>query len=213
MHYAIDGLMLQGDRLKLKLARFVNHVDDYIGMEQAAADTPECEPSKTFYGCYQRQNANQARIKGYELEASYDLEAWYAGLGLSLTNSYTKGVEDEKDWLVPSSQATVRVGYRLLDNRLTLGGKIQYNWISDNVKADAKDKKPLYKELGMKWDDSNGEDYGLVNLSAVYQATDTVRLDLAVNNLFDTNYLYRGIGYGSGASRSLVIGMNVRFGG
>ena len=69
---------------------------------------------------------------------------------------------------IPSSQATGQLGFRFMEDRLIVGGEVQYN--------------------GAPAGNAIAEDYTLVNLFASYQATDDFKINFRADNLFDVNY-------------------------
>jgi len=126
-----------------------------------------------FYvpACFQYQNFANAKIRGFEFESVYDAGWGFAGLSASLIEGYTVSFAGVRADLatIPSSQVTAQLGFRFLDNRLTVGGEVQYNG------------KPKGNPIA--------EDFTLVNTFASYQASDNLKLDFRVDNLFDVNYV------------------------
>ncbi|MER9694947.1 TonB-dependent receptor [Mesorhizobium sp. M0179] len=112
----------------------------------------------------------QAKINGFELESVYDAAWGYAGLSASITNGHTISDEGERADLatIPSSQVTGQLGFRFLQDKLTVGGEVQYNG------------KPKGNPVA--------KDYTLVNAFASYQATDNLKVDFRADNLFDVKY-------------------------
>ena len=111
------------------------------------------------------------------------------------TISY-EGVEEDLA-TIPSSQVTGQLGFRFLEDKLTVGGEVQYN--------------------GAPAGNPIAEDYTLVNAFASYQATENFRLDFRADNIFDVNYVNPLNGttveplYEPGVS--LKLAATVRFGG
>lgn len=166
VNYRHDGVFAADDSLRLKAAYFNNDVEDYISF--VAVNTgPMCGPP---WGCYQNQNFARAKIDGFEFESVYAAAWGYAGLSAAVTNGHTIDKTGVREDLlsVPSSQITAQLGLRFLEDRLTVGGEIQYNG------------KPKGNALA--------EDYTLVNAFASYKANDNVKFDFRVDNLFDTKY-------------------------
>ena len=69
---------------------------------------------------------------------------------------------------IPSSQVTGQLGFRFLDDKLIVGGEVQYN--------------------GAPKGNAIAEDYTLVNVFASYQATEDLKFNFRVDNLFDVAY-------------------------
>jgi hemoglobin/transferrin/lactoferrin receptor protein len=166
VNYQHDGVFAADDSLRLKAAYFNNDVQDYISFVPVSTGAM-CGPP---WGCYQNQNFASARINGFEFESIYDAAWGYAGLSAAITRGYTidnAGVREDL-LSVPSSQITAQLGLRFLEDRLTVGGEVQYNG------------KPKGNDLA--------DDYTLVNAFATYQANDNFKLDFRVDNLFDARY-------------------------
>ena len=121
--------------------------------------------------CFQYQNYANAKIKGFELEGVYDAAWGFAGLSVSIINGHTVSYDGEREDLrtIPSSQVTGQLGFRFLEDKLTVGGEVQYN--------------------GAPKGNDTAEDYTLVNLFASYQATEDFRIDFRADNIFDEQYV------------------------
>ncbi|RVA41534.1 TonB-dependent hemoglobin/transferrin/lactoferrin family receptor [Mesorhizobium sp. M7A.F.Ca.US.001.01.1.1] len=172
VNYKQNDILEAGDALRIKAAYFNNDVEDYIdGVTLSAFDpTSGCPFGPGIPICFQYQNFAKAKIDGFELEGVYDAGWGYAGLSASITNGHTisyKGVEADLA-TIPSSQVTAQLGLRFLEDKLTVGGEVQYNG------------KPKGNPIA--------EDYTLVNAFASYQATDNLKIDFRADNLFDVKY-------------------------
>lgn len=172
INYKRDGVFYPDDGLRLKAAYFRNDIDDYIGSATLSSFDPTSgcpfNPSATIPICVQYQNFPQAKIDGFELEALYDAGRFFGGLSASIINDYHVVGISEDELSIPASQVTGRLGFRFLEDRLTIGGEVQYN----DVPSSARFPK----------------DFTLVNLFASYQANEHTQFDLRVENLFDVKY-------------------------
>jgi len=172
VNYKQDDVIEGGDALRLKAAYFNNNVDDYIdGVTLSPFDpTSGCPFGPGIPICFQYQNFAKAKINGFELESVYDAGWGYAGLSASIVNGHTISYEGERADLatIPSSQVTAQLGLRFLEDKLTIGGEVQYN--------------------GKPKGNAVAKDYTLVNAFASYQATDNLKLDFRADNLFDVKY-------------------------
>ena len=106
-----------------------------------------------------------------ELESTYDAAWGFAGLSVSVINGHTIDFEGEEEDLltIPSSQVTAQIGFRFIEDRLTIGGEVQYNG--------APEGNPI------------ADDYTLVNAFASYQPNEDFRLDFRADNIFDVEYV------------------------
>ncbi|MER9231172.1 TonB-dependent hemoglobin/transferrin/lactoferrin family receptor [Mesorhizobium sp. M0622] len=172
VNYSTNGVIQADDALRLKAAYFNNNVDDYIdGVTLSPFDpTSGCPFGPGIPICFQYQNFAKAKIHGFEMEGVYDAAWGFAGLSASFTDGHTISYEGERADLVtvPSSQITGQLGFRFLEDRLTVGGEVQYNG------------KPQGNPVA--------KDYTLVNAFASYQATDNFKVDFRADNLFDVKY-------------------------
>ncbi|RWN11314.1 MAG: TonB-dependent hemoglobin/transferrin/lactoferrin family receptor [Mesorhizobium sp.] len=172
VNYKQDDILEAGDALRIKAAYFNNDVEDYIdGVTLSRFDpTAGCPSGPGIPICFQYQNFAKAKIDGFELEGVYDAGWGYAGLSASITNGHTISYKDVRADLltIPSSQVTAQLGLRFLEDKLTVGGEVQYNG------------KPKGNPIA--------EDYTLVNAFASYQATDNLKIDFRADNLFDVKY-------------------------
>lgn len=172
VNYKQNDIFEPGDALRLKAAYFNNDVDDYIDGVTLSPFAPGsgCPFGPGIPICFQYQNFAKAKINGFELEGVYDAAWGYAGLSASITDGHTvsyKGVEADLA-TIPSSQVTAQLGLRFLEDKLTVGGEVQYN--------------------GKPKGNAVAADYTLVNAFASYQATDDLKVDFRADNLFDVNY-------------------------
>lgn len=172
VNYSTNGVIEAEDALRLKAAYFNNNVDDYIdGVTLSPFDpTSGCPFGPGIPICFQYQNFAKAKIHGFEMEGVYDAAWGFAGLSASITDGHTISYEGERADLVtvPSPQITGQLGLRFLEDRLTIGGEVQYNG------------KPQGNPVA--------RDYTLVNAFASYQATDNFKVDFRADNLFDVKY-------------------------
>lgn len=182
VNYKQDDLLEAGDALRVKAAYFNNDVADYIqGVSFPASFTNPASACPVDWAqlmtnpnyipiCFQYQNFAKAKINGFELEGVYDAGWGYAGLSASITNGHTVSYAGVRGELltIPSSQVTAQLGLRFLEDKLTIGGEVQYNG------------KPKGNPIA--------EDYTLVNAFATYQATDNLKIDFRADNLFDVKY-------------------------
>jgi hemoglobin/transferrin/lactoferrin receptor protein len=177
VNYSRDGIIQADDRLRLKAAYFDNDIDDYIGGAEISAFPPNPECSFTPIPgvpvipiCFQYQNFSNAKIRGFELESIYDAAWGFAGLSVSIIDGHTVSYEGVREDLttIPSSQVTGQLGFRFLDDKLVVGGEVQYNGA------------PKGNEIA--------RDYTLVNVFATYQATEDLKFNARVDNLFDVAY-------------------------
>ncbi|TIM07406.1 MAG: TonB-dependent hemoglobin/transferrin/lactoferrin family receptor [Mesorhizobium sp.] len=172
VNYKRDDILEAGDAFRFKAAYFNNDVEDYIADVTLSAFDPTsgCPFGPGIPICVQYQNFAKAKINGFEMEAVYDAGWGYAGLSASIIDGHTISYDGERAELltIPSSQVAAQLGLRFLEDKLTVGGEVQYNG------------KPKGNPIA--------DDYTLVNVFASYQASDNFKIDFRVDNLFDVKY-------------------------
>ncbi|MBB6410737.1 hemoglobin/transferrin/lactoferrin receptor protein [Mesorhizobium sangaii] len=172
VNYKQNDILEAGDAVRIKAAYFNNNVDDYIdGVTLSPFDpTSGCPFGPGIPICFQYQNFAKAKINGFEMEGVYDASWGYAGLSASIINGHTISYEGDQADLatIPSSQVTAQLGLRFLEDKLTVGGEVQYN--------------------GKPKGNAVAKNYTLVNAFASYQATDNLKVDFRADNLFDVKY-------------------------
>lgn len=163
VNFRRDDLFTAGDALRLKAGWFHNSVDDFIdgriGFVPGTGLT------------YQYQNVSSATLQGVELEASYDMGRAFAGL----TYAHTDGEDDDTGEAlgsVPADKVVGTLGFRFLDDALTVGG--QWEWVAGQKDVPS--------------GTSPSKAYNLVNLFASYELTENLSLGLDVKNVFDVQY-------------------------
>ncbi len=110
---------------------FRNDLTDYIGLSDSPSNTDACDfPEGSIYQfagdlCFQYQNIPNARIKGVELEASYDAGDWFTMVSGSRTDG--KDLDTGEDLIdVLKGRIWATVGARFFDRRLTIAPNWQW---------------------------------------------------------------------------------------
>lgn len=177
-----SDLATASDAWGAKISVFENNVEDYIDQVFVLFPIP---------GGYQYQNIAEARIRGVELETSYDAGVLFA----SLTAQYLDGVNLETGGglaKVPPWRVVATAGVRLFDETLTLGTRLT-----------VVGEKTGGESLGFV-----GEPYELVDMFAQYRFSESFQANLALNNIFDrdyTQYLNADPSPGFNAKASLAV--------
>lgn len=199
INYARDGLVTPTDALRVKAAVFRNTVDDYI--DQVTITPPDpCALGSPMFFCVQYQNIAEAEIQGFEFESVYDTGWMFAGLSAHVIEGENVETGDRLA-SIPAYQVTGRLGFRFLDQRLTVGGEVQEVIAPDKL-------PPGFPPPGLSA--SLYDDYTLVNLFAAYEVNDNLRLDARINNLFDEahgnllNAVYGASAYEEGFNAKLA---------
>ncbi len=156
-----NDVVAGGDSLQAKFGIFRNNVDDYIDQVFVPFPIP---------GGYQYQNIARARIEGVEAELAYDSGRVFAGLSGAVLDGVDRDTGEQLT-SVPPWRATGTLGFRMFDERLTVGSRVTLVGKKDAAAT------------GFV-----GESYELVDIFARWQVNDRVNADLALNNIFDRQY-------------------------
>lgn len=188
-------LFAAGDRLSGRIATFRMDVEDYIISEFSPAA-----------GGMQFVNAEgTSKTRGAELELNYDIGRYSLGLGYTYTNSdlpsQMPGLGASQ--YLPDDIVTLSAAARFLDDTLTVGGT--FNHVSSGKLAG-------YSDDFTGGEASHGGDsYNLVDVFAVWKASDKLDLNLRVTNLFDEQYTPFLSTSGDGQGRAIYAGGQLRF--
>lgn len=114
----------------MKAAWFHNEVADYIEQEgYFAGDIPECaSPAGGFtpyFDGIRDETIAKARLRGFDFEGIYETCRAFVGLRGHIIrgDNLEDGVPRRT---VPADQVTVLLGFRLPDEKLTLGGETRF---------------------------------------------------------------------------------------
>ncbi len=184
VNFKRDNVLAPGDGVRMKAAWFHNDVDDYIGLTYLSPFDPTsgCPFVPVPWAipiCAQYQNFDQVRIEGFELEALYDTGWMFSSLqGSAITGQDLSTFPSSPLLSIPPDQITGRLGFRFLDEKLTVGGELQMVMA---YRTGTYSTDPALQA-------SIIDGYELVNLFASYEANDNLRFDVRLENVFDVAY-------------------------
>ncbi|MCA1908496.1 MAG: TonB-dependent hemoglobin/transferrin/lactoferrin family receptor [Magnetospirillum sp.] len=171
------------DKLTSKLATYQNNVSDYI--EQTIGTTTTTT-----------RNIDKARIRGIEAELAYDSLSWFGSVGGALIRG--KNVTDHTSLnSIPADQVSFTIGHRFTEMGVETG------WRTALVAAQ--------NRVNSSGTASSG--YALHDIFASWtppQLNDDLRLDFAVDNLFDKYYRPHDSAIWE-AGRTVKAGLSVKF--
>jgi len=154
------------------------------------------------YSLAQYQNVQEARLRGFEFEGTYDAGPWFLRLAGQTTKGEITAGPDSGQPLstIPPDQITTTFGFRMLDNKLTLAA----SWTAVAAVTEA----DLPTNAVFEPTDS----FNLVSLYAGYQPNPNTLWRLSVENLLDEQYTqYEN--FLPSAGLTVKAGLTVRFGG
>lgn len=190
-----DNLTGNHDRLRVHVAYYQNHIDDYLTRSQVKYDK-EIAFQQGGLGMI---NLDYAKMRGLELSADYArgnlsgklswnhaLTSQYCARPGSLyrqpegcseggyVNSYAL------QHVPPKNTVSMQLGYKMLDGKLDLGTQVNYY-----SKRFVESKADTTSEVQPgRWDA-----YTLVNVSARYKIDASKQIDFAIDNLTDRYYM------------------------
>lgn len=188
-----ENLLEAGDQLRTKINIFHTDVKDYINTVKIAKYTTS-------------ENVGTARLRGVELEGTYDTWWGYVNLAASYTDAEMKdGIyKGESLSNTPLHNFSAALGLKALDDRLVYG--IEYQSIGKVTRA-ISNGVTVYPRTD------------LVNVFANWQVTDNVKLDFGVDNVFNKAYTDAQTGWATGSDieqgkgRTFKVAITGRFGG
>ncbi|MFT4090094.1 MAG: TonB-dependent receptor [Asticcacaulis sp.] len=204
INFLRDDVFKSNDKLRLHLAYFDNHIDNYITRSNVGM---ELIPGRVIY-VMGMLNLDYAEMRGLELSGEYDAGHVFGKLSW---NHYTKtmfcGPDDGTlsptepvctegglrnsytlHQVPPKDSATLELGGRFFDTRLTLGGRATYIGERPVVGISDEDATDWDRVTGAirpaKWNP-----YTLLDLYASYKLNDRTRLDASIDNVTDLYYM------------------------
>lgn len=174
------GLNYQGSGLSWEVTAFYNEVTNMLGARRTG------EVTDTGFDIFERTNIDKGRTAGIEGGLSYALSD-----DLTMTNSFTWLAlsEFEYDFLdepypmatTPEWNVTAGLSWQATD-RLILNGSATYvgrqaGYVTED---DLSEEEANAVPAGQ-----NSDPYTLVDIGASFEATDTIRVNFGIDNLFD----------------------------
>lgn len=218
-----DDVLSRGDKLRVKAAWFNNKVNDYVTL--ARIMSPIDTAGGGLLGPYAYVNLQDPfRSKGLELQGDYDNGRIFGSLNYThmLVNTGKGGYDsfplgsltgypnnnlgeagDANIWYVlpPRKTASLSAGVRLLDKKLTLGGRMRFQSPSTN--------SSVWTAQGERY---NQKSWRLFDLWASYEISSNAILRVAINNLRDLNYSeMQGGSYFIGPGRTATATLSITF--
>jgi hemoglobin/transferrin/lactoferrin receptor protein len=184
-----NEVLVPGDVFRAKLNVFQNEIDDFINIQAvgptyfvpAIAGIPAsiCARIPGRFPCvipvqsFQYLNIARAELSGVELEGAYD---WGRGF-VSLAATHTEGRDKatrQSLITVPPDRISATLGLRFLDDRLTVGSRLNL--------VDARTDLPTGATI------LTTKAYALVDFFASYRVNDRIKADFILQNAFDKHY-------------------------
>ncbi|WP_444930626.1 TonB-dependent receptor domain-containing protein [Microbulbifer sp. SSSA002] len=194
INYLNGQLFEANHQLRVKVAYFENHVDDYLTRTQTNAWETELD---TLFDFFRMRNIESLDLEGVELNLGYDAHWWlvelsgtkYSHIEACNIGSYVRyycanwGIEDSyiNNMVPPNWHASAHLGLRLLQEKLELGLRGTFtgerNPVSDHS-ASAGFTEPVLWQSYQLWD-----------VYTSYQFNDSFSVDFTVDNITDQYYI------------------------
>lgn len=208
-----DDLFVAGDKLRAKLNYYQNDVENYIELVEFGDSTGTIcpipgRPNTCFPynwgvpGYAQYQNVQEARLKGFEFEATYDARKWFLGLAGQISEGeVTSGIYAGQPLSsIQPDQVTATLGFRFLEEKLT----VAVRWTA--VAAVTASDLPASSVF------EPTDSFNLVSVYAGYQPSENILWRLSVENLLNEQYTqYEN--FLPSAGLTVKGALTVRFGG
>lgn len=202
------GLIQHGDTLNAKLTFFRNRVERTLeSLSARAASGALCTPLNPAGGnnvCTHVTQDGKERLEGLEFELGYQSERWFSNV--SMTAMRGKQVCDgERDlYDIPGNTVVFTLGRNDVEHRLEYGYRIR----AVGERRVITGGQPVSScNIGLTIGTQAG--YVTHNLFAAYQMTDSLNLNLTVDNFTNTRYFLNN-GFGGSIGQEAP-GYNIRF--
>ena len=174
-----NGLFTRGDVFRLKAAYYRMNVEDFIQGYQFFT-FPGPVVNSSF-----RNVPGTSHVQGIEVEGLYDAGSVFAGLSYTFTDSAlpTQLSGTGAPTSLPEHIVVVTAGVRLLDQKLTIGGRV-----SHYSEFDVGAENAGSFNQGFTYATRTLPGYTLVDLFTSYKLTSNVELGVLATNLFDVAY-------------------------
>ncbi|VCU68457.1 Heme/hemopexin utilization protein C precursor [Pigmentiphaga humi] len=223
VNYLKDGLWKSHDKFRLKLAYFRNTVRDYL--TRTIPNTWEDTSTGVNSGFFRMRNIDKATFNGVELSGSYDVGYLFTQFGATrytkietcLTGSYRRepctdyGIAASyiNNMIPPNWHASLLVGARLFDRKLTLG--LRGTFMGQRNRVPEYDNQTATGGIAfaspIEW-----HAYRIYDLFASYKVSDRLSIDFNIDNLTDRYYLDAlSLGMVPAPGRTARLGVTLQF--
>ncbi|ARO15938.1 TonB-dependent receptor (plasmid) [Ketogulonicigenium robustum] len=190
--YSVFG---DSDRMRLHFAYYDNNIDDYLTRSNVIYP----EPIGFQIGGLGMINLENARMRGFELAADYEFDAFSARLAWNhaITSRFCArpGTLHRQEDLCteggfvnsyalqhvpPKDTVSLQLGYRMLDDKLNIGTRISYfseRFTETTVESTSEIQPGRWRP------------YTLVDVFASYAIDERNQIDFAIDNLTDQYYM------------------------
>ncbi|CUX46427.1 TonB-dependent hemoglobin/transferrin/lactoferrin family receptor [Agrobacterium tumefaciens] len=206
---SFDGVLLDDDSIRIKMAAFRREVKDYIALGYLVTDQVLDRTYTSFINL-----DGTTYMRGLEFEGNYDARSfWIGGSATFLktewpektqvfSNSTTATTGEIVAWpgdVAPKVKLTLDGGMRFFDEKFSLGARLNHVTPTQSRTLDTEGN---LREVT--------DPYTTVDLYGSYAFNDKATLRFAVNNLTDRKYIPAASAY-TAPGRTFIATMNVKF--
>jgi len=206
---SFDGVLLDHDSVRIKMAAFRREVKDYIALGYLVTDQVANRTYTSFVNL-----DGTTYMRGLEFEGNYDARSFWLGGSATLlktdwpdkTQVFSNGTTTTSGEIVawpgdvaPKVKLTLDGGMRFLDEKLSLGARLNHVTPTQSRTLDTEGN---LREVT--------DPYTTVDLYGSYAFNDKATLRFAVNNLTDRKYIPATSAY-TAPGRTFIATMNVKF--
>ncbi|UXS11248.1 TonB-dependent receptor [Agrobacterium tumefaciens] len=206
---SFDGVLLDDDSIRIKMAAFRREVKDYIALGYLVTDQVLDRTYTSFVNL-----DGTTYMRGLEFEGNYDAcSFWIGGSATFLktewpektqifSNSTTTTTGEIVAWpgdVAPKVKLTLDGGMRFFDEKFSLGARLNHVTPTQSRTLDTEGN---LREVT--------DPYTTVDLYGSYAFNDKATLRFAVNNLTDRKYIPAASAY-TAPGRTFIATMNVKF--
>lgn len=188
----MHGILAHDDTFGLKIIYYKLDMDNYI-----------YDRTVLLGGAFFARDNAKAKFEGFEVETSYDVGYFYTNLSYSYQKALKLPISDSQKIAgylgmgggqtqfseLPRSYATLDIGTRLFDEKLTFGSSIKYTGRAKRVdpRTDFNANPPYF--LAESKTENLPNIPTIIDLYAIYEPNDNLRVKFEVQNLTDKNYM------------------------
>ncbi|AYM64245.1 TonB-dependent hemoglobin/transferrin/lactoferrin family receptor [Agrobacterium fabrum] len=206
---SFDGVLLDDDTLRIKMAAFRREVKDYIALGYLVTDQVFDRTYTSFVNL-----DGTTYMRGLEFEGNYDARSFWIGGSATVlktewpektqvfSNSTTTTSGEIVAWpgdVAPKMKLTLDGGMRFFDEKFSLGARLNHVTPTQSRTLDTEGN---LREVT--------DPYTTVDLYGSYAFNDKATLRFAVNNLTDRKYIPAASAY-TAPGRTFIATMNVKF--
>ncbi|KJF72952.1 TonB-dependent receptor [Agrobacterium arsenijevicii] len=206
---SFDGVLLDNDSVRIKMAAFRREVKDYIALGYLVTDQVADRTYTSFVNL-----DGMTYMRGLEFEGNYDARSFWLGGSATLlktdwpdkTQVFSNGTTTTSGEIVawpgdvaPKVKLTLDGGMRFFEEKFSLGARLNHVTPTQSRSLDTEGN---LRELT--------DPYTTVDLYGSYAFNDRATLRFAVNNLTDRKYIPAASAY-TAPGRTFIATMNVKF--